>query len=248
VPLWQAASAQCGACLVILSLMALLPHTAAKEGDLMAWAVVQGCVAAALGRGLGLEIWWLPIHALFVPGLIWVLGLSLPPYYALGAFCALASVYWSISRTRVPLFLSSRSAVRAVVDLLPRERNFTFVDLGSGLGGMLSCLARARPSGRYYGIEAAPLPFLLSWLRAALGAPSCRVSWGDFQTLDLALYDVVYAYLTPVAMTGLWEKARREMRAGSLLISNSFAIPGVPPAFTVATGRHGESRLLAWRM
>jgi hypothetical protein len=35
------------------------------------------------------------------------------------------------------------------------------------------------------------------------------------------------------------------MRSGSLLISNGFAVPGVPPALTVATG---DSRLLLWRM
>ena len=94
----------------------------------------------------------------------------------------------------------------------------------------------------------APLPFLLSWLRAALGARSCRISWGDFHDLDLGRYDVVYAYLSPAAMHELSQKAKREMRAGTLLISNSFAIPGVPPLLTVATGAGDEARLLLWRM
>jgi SAM-dependent methyltransferase len=192
-----------------------------------------------------MEAWWLPIHALFVPGLVWTLGFGLPPVYALGAFCLLASLYWGVSRTRVPLFLSSRAAALAVAGLLPQERSFSFLDLGCGLGGVLACLARARPAGRYYGIESAPLPFLLSWLRAALVEQSCRISWGDFRDLDLGRYDVVYAYLSPAAMGDLWRKARREMRSGSLLISNGFAVPGVPPALTVATG---DSRLLLWRM
>jgi hypothetical protein len=113
---------------------------------------------------------------------------------------------------------------------------------------VLACLTRACPAGRYYGIESAPVPFLLSRLRTARGARSCRISWGDFRDLDLGRYDVVYAYLSPVAMGELWRKASREMRCGSLLISNSFAIPGVPPTFTVATGAPGEARLLLWRM
>jgi SAM-dependent methyltransferase len=248
VPLLQALATQCGASLLILSLVALVPVAAAGEVDAMAWAWVQGIVAARLGRGLGMETWWLPIHALFVPGLVWMLGLGLPPLYSLGAFFLLASVYWGVSRTRVPLFLSSRAAARAVAGLLPRERSFTFLDLGCGLGGVLACLARTRPAGRYYGIESAPLPFLLSWLRAALGAQACHVTWGDFQNLDLGRYDVVYAYLSPAAMIGLWDKASREMRAGSLLISNSFAVPGVHPTFMVATGARDGSRLLLWRM
>jgi hypothetical protein len=248
VPLLRAAAAQAGAFLLILALKALDPAAATATGDAMTWAWVQGIVAARLGRGLGMETWWFAIHALFVPGLVWMLGLGLPPLYSLGAFFLLASVYWGVSRTRVPLFLSSRAAARAIADLLPQQRSFTFLDLGCGLGGILSCLARARPAGRYYGIEAAPVPFLLSWLRAAFGAQACHVTWGDFQNLDLGRYDVVYAYLSPAAMTGLWDKARREMRTGSLLISNSFAVPGVPPAFTVATGARDSSRLLLWRM
>lgn len=248
VPLRQAAAVQAGASLVILALTALVPAAAAAGSDAMTWALLQGIVAARLGRGLGMEAWWLPMHALFVPGLVWTLGFGLPPVYALAAFCLLASLYWGVSRTRVPLFLSSRAAAQAVADLLPQERSFTFLDLGCGLGGVLACLARARPAGRYYGIESAPVPFLLSRLRAAFGAQSCRISWGDFRDLDLGRYDVVYAYLSPAAMGDLWHKASREMRSGSLLISNSFAVPGVPPALTVATGAHGDSRLLLWRM
>lgn len=248
VPLPQAAAVQAGASLVMLALTALVPAAAAANSDAMTWALLQGIVAARLGRGLGMEAWWLPIHALFVPGLVWTLGFGLPPMYALAAFCLLASLYWGVSRTHVPLFLSSRAAAQAVAELLPQERSFTFLDLGCGLGGVLAYLARARPAGRYYGIESAPVPFLLSRLRAALGAKSCRISWGDFRDLDLGRYDVVYAYLSPAAMGDLWHKASREMRSGSLLISNSFAVPGVPPAFTVATGAQGGSRLLLWRM
>jgi SAM-dependent methyltransferase len=247
VPLLQAAAVQAGAASLILALTALVP-AAASNSDAMTWALLQGIVAARLGRGLGMEAWWFPIHALFVPGLVWTLEFGLPPAYALAAFCLLASLYWSVSRTRVPLFLSSRAAALALADLLPQEQSFTFLDLGCGLGGVLASLARALPAGRYHGIESAPVPFLLSRLRAALGRQSCRISWGDYRDLDLGRYDVIYAYLSPAAMGDLWHKASREMRSGSLLISNGFAVQGVPPALTVATGVHGVSRLLLWRM
>lgn len=248
VPLAQAAAVQTGASLVILVLTALVPSVAMADSDGMTWALLQGIVAARLGRGLGMEAWWIPIHGLFASGLVWTLGFGLPPACALGAFGLLASLYWGVSRTRVPLFLSSRVAAHAVADLLPQGRSFSFLDLGCGLGGVLACVARARPAGRYYGIESAPLPFLLSRLRAALAAQSCHISWGDFRDLDLGRYDVVYAYLSPAAMGDLWRKASREMHSGSLLISNSFDIPGVPPTMTVATGAQGDSALLLWRM
>ena len=248
VPLLQAAAVQVGASLAITALAFLVPAPAVAHTDAMAFALMQGIVAARLARGLGMDSWWLAIHALFVPGLVWTLGLGLSPAYALAAFCLLASLYWGVSRTRVPLYLSSRAATQAVAELLPQERSFSFLDLGCGLGGVLAYLARARPAGCYFGIEAAPVPFLLSRLRAAFRAPSCRISWGDFRDLDLGSYDVVYAYLSPAAMRPLWDKARREMHSGSLLISNGFAIPGVPPALTLATGALGDSRLMLWRM
>lgn len=248
VPLRQAAAAQAGGVLVVLALTLLAPRETIASSDVMTLALLQGIVAAALGRGSCMEVWWIPIHALFVPGLVWVRNSGMPPGYALAAFCLLASIYWSAFRNRVPLFLSSRAAAQALAGLLPRERSFSLMDLGCGLGGVLACLARERPAGRYFGIESALVPFLLSRVRAMLGAGTCRISWGDFNALDLGQYDIVYAYLSPAAMGDLWRKARREMRPGSLLVSNSFAIPGIPAVFTVATGAADGPRLLLWRM
>ena len=70
----------------------------------------------------------------------------------------------------------------------------------------------------------------------------------DLRQIDLSGYDFVYAYLSSAAMPGLWEQARRQMRPGSLLISNSFAVPGVPAAATWSTDARDGSRLLLWRM
>jgi SAM-dependent methyltransferase len=248
VPLAAAAAAQGMAIMTVLLLMAIVPGEAARSIHPLSWALLQGAAAAVIGSRLRMEAWWIPIHALFVPGLVWTLALQPPPEFALTLFCLLASVYWGVSRSRVPLFLSSPAAAQAVADLLPRDRDFSFLDLGCGLGGVLSHLARTRPLGRYHGVELAPVPFLLGRLRAALIGRNCRVSWQDFRTLDFGGYEVIYAYLSPAAMDGLWEKASREMRPGSLLISNSFSVPGVQPAYSLPAGTGVGSRLLVWRM
>lgn len=248
VPLLRAVAVQIGASVLVLALVTLIPNATGVDTNAMAWALAQGIVAARLARGLGMDAWWVPINALFVPGLVWTLGYDLPPIYALGAFCLLLSLYWGVARTRVPLYLSSRAAVQAVAAMLPRQRSFAFLDLGCGFGGLLGHLARIRPEGRYYGIESAPVPFLISRLRALPRQSACRISLGDYRNLDLAQYDVVYAYLSPVAMGDLWSKARREMRPGSLLISNRFAIPGVRPTAALPTEAHGNCRLFLWRM
>ena len=74
------------------------------------------------------------------------------------------------------------------------------------------------------------------------------VRWGDFWSTGLADYDVVYVYLSPAPMARLWEKARREMRPGSVLVSNGFCIPGVAPERTIAVGDAMDSTLFVWRM
>ena len=245
VPLLHAALAQIGAVLVLGGIVSILGPASI---DAVALALIQGFVAASLGRCLGMDWWWIPIHALFAPGLLWILTFDLPPAYALSAFCLLASLYWTVSRTRVPLFLSSRDATRSVADVLPSDRSFTFLDMGCGLGGVLSSLARTRPLGQYHGIESAPLPFLVSRLRAIAGSGRLCITWGDYDELDLSRYDVVYAYLSPAAMSEVWRKASSEMRPGSLLISNSFAVPGVPPGLTIPACAQDGSKLLLWHM
>jgi len=216
------------------------------------FALLCGTLAAAFSRIAGLARWWLFIQLLFVPALVLMLTLQLPPNFFLGAFLILLVVYWSTFRTQVPLYLSSRRIWQAMELLLPTEtpdKNFTFMDLGSGIGGVLTHLAGVRPDGRYCGVEAAPLPFWWSWLRIRLGGyRNCQVKWGSLWDCDLAQYDVVFAYLSPVPMDELWQKARREMRPGTVFISNTFAVADHPPQQTFTVDDLHHSTLYIWHM
>jgi hypothetical protein len=160
----------------------------------------------------------------------------------------LALMYGKIYQTRVPLYLSSRAAAQATALLLPAQPGFSFLDLGSGCGGLLHRLGKVRPDGNYHGIEAALLPFLLSKCRNVFRATGCRMNWGNFWNQGFASYDVVYAYLSPVPMAALWRKARAEMRPGSIFISNSFAVPGVTPEVSLELDDFEGSTLHVWRM
>ena len=64
-------------------------------------------------------------------------------------------------------------------------------------------------------------------------------------SIDLSGHDIVYAYLSPAPMPLLWEKARREMRAGSLLVSFRFVVPGVAPSRMIDAGGNW---LYVWRL
>jgi hypothetical protein len=211
-------------------------------------AFIQGGLAAVVGAGLGMAPWWLPINLLFAPGLIWMLSFSISPLWFLAAFLLLFLTYWSVFGSQVPLYLSSRKAWSAMVDLLPGKPGFALLDVGAGLGGMLGYLSRRRPDGRFYGMEIAPLPFALAWLRRMAGRGSYQIKRGDYWEHSLAAYDVVYAYLSPVPMAKLWVKACAEMAPGGRFISNTFAVPGAEPKQIVELDDFHRSRLYVYRI
>jgi SAM-dependent methyltransferase len=169
----------------------------------------------------------------------------LPSSLFLAGFVALLLVYWSTFRTQVPYYPSGKRAWDAVAGLLPAGRPVYVVDIGSGLGGLVLDLARRRPESTFAGIELAPLPWLVSWLRARLAGNNVRFVRGDYEQLDLGDYDVVFAYLSPAAMGALWRKAGAEMRPGALLLSYEFGISAKPPDLTIVPTGRGPS-LYGW--
>ena len=207
--------------------------------------LLQGALAALLSRWRRQAAWWPVMHVLFLPAALAALSLRLPPWVFLVVFLLMLALYWSTFRTQVPFYASGAAAWRAVEAELP-QRPLRMIDIGSGLGGLVLDLAARRPDCRFEGIELAPLPWLVSRARQAATA-RCRFLRGDYQRLDFAAYDVVFAYLSPAAMPRLWEKAAAEMRAGSLLLSHEFTIPGVAPSFAEPT-HPGGKMLYGWKL
>lgn len=152
----------------------------------------------------------------------------------------------------LPLSPSSRRVRRTLEELLPAAeagKSFSFMDIGSGMGGVLTHLAAARPDGRYFGVENAPLLYWLSRLRIKLGnSPNCHVLRGSLWSCDLAPYEVVFAYLSPLSMEQLWHKVKQEMRPGTLFVSNSFAVADHPPQYSITLDDLQHSTLHIWHM
>ena len=210
----------------------------ARAGFAPSWpgvALVMGACAALLARLFRLAAWWCAIVFVFPSAVLMARGVNLPPGVFLALFVLFLLVYWSTFRTQVPYYPSGRAAWDAVADLLPADRPLAIADVGSGLGGLVLDLARRRPDCQVDGIELAPLPWLASRLRAALSGSRARFLRADYETVNFGHYDVVFAYLSPAAMTGLWRKAQAEMRPGSILLSYEFDIPGRLPDRRVAT-------------
>jgi tRNA1(Val) A37 N6-methylase TrmN6 len=64
------------------------------------------------------------------------------------------------------------------------NRPLAIADIGSGLGGLVLDLARRRPDAQVDGIELAPLPWLVSRLRAKLSGSRARFLRGDYEAVE----------------------------------------------------------------
>lgn len=216
----------------------------------MLWLVLaQGLIAGIATRGFGFSVPWVIGQVIAPPLLLFALALDLPSWIFPVILLLLILVFWNVAVGRVPLFLTNRTTSTALLKLLPKREGLQMADLGSGLGGTLRHLAKARPDARFTGLETAPLPFALSWVLGRLsGAKNLEFRFQDIFKEDLAKFDVVYCFLSPVPMPKLFEKAKRDMKPGSLFISNSFEVPGHKPSRTVKVDDRRQTKLLIWKI
>jgi SAM-dependent methyltransferase len=213
---------------------------------LFAWALIQGMLAAGIATLQRSARWWLVIHLSFAPLVVMATRWQITPVWYLAAFLLLLAIYGRSYRTQVPLYLSNRVTVAAVVRLIPDGARWQVLDLGSGTGSLLRPLARLRPNARLTGIEAAPGPF---WLSRLLGrsSPNLAFRHGSFWACPWGGYDLIYAFLSPVPMAEVWRKASREMKPGAWLVSNTFPVPDVEPAFVLELEDRRRTRLYGYQ-
>jgi SAM-dependent methyltransferase len=119
-----------------------------------------------------------------------------------------------------------------------------FYDLGAGDGRVLILAAREF-GARAVGVEISPLQVLAAWLAALQAHLGDRVSlkWADFNRVDLAGADVVFAYLTSGPAARLRPLLERQLKPGARVVTVSVSFEGWQP---VAYDR--EDLLFLYRM
>lgn len=181
-------------------------------------------VAALIARVCRLSPAWQIVNLLIPIGAAAAVMAELP--FMSVVLLALIGVltYLPAFGSQVPYFPSARTSYDAVLAYIPAGRSVHFIDLGCGFGGMLQYLAAHRPGAEFHGVELAPLPWLITRIRS-LFAPNLHASLSSLWSVDLQKFDIVYCFLAPPPMPQVWEKIRRELRPGSIFISNSFPAP-----------------------
>ena len=253
VPATLAVFIQCAALLTVAAIVWAMNFAAAAylgmnlNITIFNLVLMQALLAATFSYLAGMASWWRWIHLCFPLAAWMMLQWHIPNAVYLVGFMISLSLFWTTFRTQVPFFPSRPVVWQQVARIIPQDSPVRLIDIGSGLGDMSMYMAKTRPDSQIEGIEIAPLPWMISFIRAKFRRSSARFTLGNYQALDFANYDVIFAYLSPAAMRMLWDKASKEMRPGSLLISLEFEIPNVLESIRIL-GNKNTPDIYVWKI
>jgi 16S rRNA A1518/A1519 N6-dimethyltransferase RsmA/KsgA/DIM1 with predicted DNA glycosylase/AP lyase activity len=139
-------------------------------------------------------------------------------------------VVWSI-RCGIAPMPTSPKALKRLEEALPSSLNDGVIyELGSGWGTLAFPLARHYQDVQVIGYELSPVPFLFSKMRLGFsGSQNLQIRKKDFLKVSLGDAALIVCYLYPGAMYQLKEKFEKELKPGTWVVSNTFAIAGWVP-------------------
>lgn len=122
---------------------------------------------------------------------------------------------------------SSFKAKAAIISLFPVNLNGKIYELGSGWGTLVFPLAKHYPQCQIVGFETSFLPYAFSqmWLKITR-QKNIEIINKNFFEEKISDSSLVVCYLYPGAMKKLKDKLEKELSPGTLVISNTFSIPG----------------------
>jgi hypothetical protein len=187
---------------------------------------VSLALAAALGAALAWSTstpWRRIIVGLGFPLSLAASGLAagVPAWLWLALLAMLAMAYPLKAWRDAPLFPTPAGVLDGLERHAPLGADARIIDAGCGLGDGLLELRRRYPQAALEGIE-------WSWPLRLVAALRCRfaqVRRCDMWAADWSPYAMVYLFQRPESMARAWDKAAREMRPGSWLVSLEFAVP-----------------------
>lgn len=151
---------------------------------------------------------------------------------------AIASVIYYGIRLGITPMPSSRKAVATFIELIPESTDGKIVDLGSGWGTLAYPIAKRFPDAAVIGCELSPVPWIYSRVKGVfVRCPNLTLHRQSVFNIDLTDVDVVVVYLHPAAMRKLRAKFERELRPGTLVLSNTFEVPTWEAAQSLHLGK-----------
>ena len=136
-------------------------------------------------------------------------------------------------------FVSSSQSISHVINIIKRQHleNGNFYDLGSARGKFAAGIAKKLPGLKIYGFDDSGFRVFCSKARSVF-LKNLNFKKQDIFSADVSTADIVYLYLPQELMPTLEIKLQKELKPGSLIISNSVSFPGRQPSEILITHKH----------
>ncbi|WP_158024972.1 methyltransferase [Candidatus Protochlamydia sp. W-9] len=145
-------------------------------------------------------------------------------------FFILIHIFWYSYFYGITPTPTSLKVQKSMVALLPKQLNGKVVELGSGWGNLTVALAQSYPEKEIIAYEISPIPYYVSkFFFYLIGLKKIKTYRKDFFKCNFKDSGIIICYLYSNAMQKLKVKFEQELRAGTYVLSHTFAIPGWKP-------------------
>ena len=149
------------------------------------------------------------------------------------SFC-IVSILWFTLKTGISPMPSSLQVRLVVLEASEQAKDGGIIDLGSGWGTLLFAMSKKYPDRQLIGYELSWLPWAYSRIVVAIyGMQHVKIYRSSFLDADLSFSSLLLCYLHPEGMQELQQKLSDECVANTMLISSTFALPGIEAKQTV---------------
>ena len=162
-------------------------------------------------------------------------------------FTGYSIVIYTVYNRMSPL-PTSRRVKKGIVDLV-RHRGISgkVLELGSGWGTLTIPLAKILPHCEVFSYENSQIPYVFTKCRHLLfKLNNLKIVRKNFFQASFAGANMVICYLNPRTMERLKTKFESELNPGTLVISNTFAVPGWQPLNVVDFNDLRRSRIYVY--
>ncbi len=143
---------------------------------------------------------------------------------------SLLELFYYTLKTGAPPMPSSFGAARHISRLISNSEKHTVIEIGAAWGHLAFPLAFSHPASIIRAIEISPLPWLfMKLLEKLLGVSNMRIERCDMFDASLEDADAIVCYLHSELLEELRPKFESELKPGTLVVSNTYEIPGWSP-------------------
>lgn len=148
-------------------------------------------------------------------------------------YVLLWNAYFLVFNRGIPNINTAPAIRKKAIELLKEDfrrsgkSTYTVIDLGSGNGNFSRHIAREMPQARVIGIDVDRIAHLRAELARKLsGLKNLEYRRSDFYEQNLSEADAVVMFLLGTLMGRIRPKLEQDLKDGTLVISNKFAVGG----------------------